>query len=60
MKTCEEYILKKFLESEEVIKSKEQKIDELNAKIFELENPKTEYEEQEDKKHKNGCPTDSQ
>ena len=50
MKTCEEYILKKFLESEEVIKSKEQKIDELNAKIFELENPKTEYEEQEDKK----------
>ena len=50
LKTCEEYILKKFLESEEVIKSKEQKIDELNAKIFELENPKAEYEEQEDKK----------
>lgn len=55
MKTCEEYILKKFLESEEVIKLKEQEIDELNTKIFELENPKTEYEEQEDKKL--GCIT---
>ncbi len=39
MKTCEEYVLKKFLESEAVIAEKNKKIEELNDEIFKLKNP---------------------
>lgn len=49
MKTCEEYILKKYLEQENVITEKDKKIKDLEAQVRTLENPISEVLEAAEK-----------
>lgn len=49
MKTCEEYILKQYLEQDKVIKEKEEKIKELESQVVALKNPVSEFLADEEK-----------
>lgn len=49
MKTCEEYILKQYLNQEKVISQKDKKIKELETEIIELKNPISEVVKETEK-----------